>query len=56
MATGKFCPSSYKTSGKSPEFTKLYLLYLRDETLKVGLFTSFKALFPAVSKFFITWP
>ena len=51
MKTGKSCPSSYKSlqKKKNPNLRNYIFAILKDNTVKLGLFTNFKVLFSAVS-------
>ena len=49
MGTGKVCQSSNKRLEKFLNSRSYIFATLKDQTLKLGLFTKFKVLFPAVS-------
>ena len=49
MGTGKVCPSSYKLLEKFLNSRNYIFATLKDQTLKLGLFTNFKVLFSVVS-------
>ena len=48
VETGKFCLSSYKCLQKFLNLWNCIFSSLKDKTLKCGLFTNFKMLFPIV--------
>ena len=49
METGKVCPSTHKRLAKFLNSRSYIFATLKDQTLKLCLFTNFKVLFPAVS-------